>query len=67
MTEVKRGPLVGGTIRGIPGYRWVRVFVGRVRNPGHAWLYSGLVRRDTLTGRGWGLIVMRMPRGPRRC
>jgi len=45
----------------------VRVFVGRVRNPGHAWLYSGHVRRDTLTVLGWGLIVMRMPRGPRRC
>jgi hypothetical protein len=61
-----RGPLFGGTIRGIPGHYWIRLFVGRVRHPGHRWMYSGIVRRDTFTLLGWGLILMRMPRPCRR-
>lgn len=56
------GPLLGGTIRRVPRHYWWRVFIGRVRHPGHRWMYDGIVRRDTFTVWGWGLIVMRMPR-----
>jgi hypothetical protein len=59
--EDEHGPVWGGTIRWIPRHYWWRVFVGRVRHPGHAWLYGGLIRRDTFTVGGWGVVVMRMP------
>jgi hypothetical protein len=60
-SDEDRGPLFGGTIRWIPRHVWWRVFIGRVRHPGHKWMYRGIVRRDTFTMFGWGLIVMRMP------
>jgi hypothetical protein len=30
--------------------------------PGHGWLYAGLIRRDTFTVAGRGLVVMFMPK-----
>lgn len=54
--------LFGGTIRGVPGHHWIRLFVGRVRHPGHGWTHRGLIRRDTFSLAGWGFILMRMPR-----
>lgn len=64
--EDRRGPLIGWTIRWIPRHHWWRIFAGRVRHPEHAWIYAGLIRCDTYTVLGWGLIVMRMPRTDQR-
>ncbi len=49
------------TIRGIPRYHWWVIHIGRVRQPGHRWMMRGIVRRDTFSVLGWGLVVMRMP------
>jgi hypothetical protein len=49
------------TVRWVPGHVWVRLALSRKAEPGHRWMYSGIIRRDTFTVRGWGLVVMRMP------
>lgn len=48
-------------MRWIPRHVWVRVATGRRIGPGHRWMYGGIVRRDTFSVRGWGVVVMRMP------
>lgn len=50
------------TIRGIPGHHWVRIFVTTSRQfePGHAWLYVGMVRRDAWRIGRVGFGIMRM-------
>lgn len=56
--------LKGGDVvlRGVPGHHWVRIAVTRGAEPGHGWLYQRIVRRDTFTVHGVGLVVLRMPR-----
>lgn len=49
-------------LRGIPGLTWLRLAIGGERIvPGHGWMLHGLVRRDTLTIRGRGLVVAALP------
>jgi hypothetical protein len=49
--------------RGVPGHYWVQVGVSFSREfePGHSWLYSGLVRRDAWRLGRVGIYLMRMP------
>ena len=49
-------------IRWIPGLVWLQLHVSCTIEPGHHWMYGGIVRRDTLTVRGRGLVVLAMPR-----
>lgn len=54
-------------LRWIPGLTWLQIgwsWNGKCE-PGHAWMYRGLVRRDTFTLRGRGLVVMAMPKRAR--
>ena len=47
-----------------PRHHWVRLFIdpsGRCE-PGHAWLYAGLVRRDAWRIGRIGFGILRMPR-----
>ncbi len=54
----------GFIVRDVPGHTWIRAFVsftGKCQ-PGHRWLYNGLVRRDAWVIRGVGFGLIRMPR-----
>ncbi len=48
-------------IRRVPRHHWVRLAATTRIEPGHGWLYGNLVRRDTATIRGIGLVLMRIP------
>lgn len=52
------------TIRRVPGFIWLRLSLSLSGHcePGHAWMYQGIVRRDTLTICGRGLVVTAMPK-----
>lgn len=54
----------GFIVRGVLGQVWVRAFVSFTGKcePGHRWLYNGLVRRDAWVIRGVGFGVLRMPK-----
>lgn len=43
-------------------WEWVRLVCGAHIDPGHEWLYSGLVRRDTYTVLGVGVVLLRLVR-----
>jgi hypothetical protein len=47
--------------RKIPRHHWVRLTAGTHIEPGHHWRYANLIRRDTLTVNGVGLVLTRMP------
>lgn len=51
-------------IRRIPRHRWVRVFAcwrHETFEPGHNWLYCGVIRRDAWTVGPLSFGIMRMP------
>jgi hypothetical protein len=61
------------TTRRVPGLVWLRLDrhltptdirrgASGYIEPGHGWLYAGLIRRDTFTVAGRGLVVMFMPK-----
>lgn len=52
-------------LRCIPGLTWLQLCPTRGAEPGHHWQYRGLIRRDTFTVRGWGLVVLAMPKRAR--
>lgn len=55
------------TIRWWPGHHWVRPFIsftGRC-DPGHAWLYHGVIRRDAWRIGRLGFGLLRMPHDTR--
>lgn len=43
-----------------PRWSWVRLTFSTKVEPGHQWHYNGLVRRDTLSVRGVGVILQRL-------
>jgi hypothetical protein len=51
-------------VRGVLRHHWIRVFISVTGecDPGHSWMYSGLVRRDAWVIRGYGFGVLRMPK-----
>lgn len=51
-------------IRRVPGHHWVQLFVSLTgqTEPGHGWMYSGLVRRDAWRIGRLGFGIMRLPR-----
>jgi hypothetical protein len=57
-------PVFDITWRWVPRHVWVRLCLTRSPNcdPGHRWLYAGLVRRDVWRLGRTSLVVMRMPR-----
>lgn len=48
-------------LRCIPGHHWVCLSYGAGILPGHHWIYRGLIRRDTFTVFGRGIVFSRMP------
>lgn len=48
-------------IRWIPGLTWLQICPTRRAKPGHKWMYRGLVRRDTFTVHGWGVVLLALP------
>lgn len=50
--------------RRLPRHHWLRLSAGWMPNcePGHGWLYHGIIRRDAWTLGPIGFVVMRMPR-----
>jgi len=54
------------TIHWWPAYHSIRLVLTTKAAPGHQWMYAGIVRRDTFTIHGWGLVIIRMPQHPRQ-
>lgn len=54
------------TLRWVPRHYWVRLCLLPTRrcDPGHAWMYYGLVRRDVWRLGPLSFVLMRLPREP---
>ena len=47
-------------IRHVPGHYWIRVFVSPRVEPGHRWMYRGIIRRDAWRVGPVGFGIMRL-------
>ena len=56
------GALLDLSLRCIPRHVWVRFVLTRARytDPGHGWLYHGIVRRDAWRIGPLALVLLRM-------